>query len=318
MIKFFPYLLTALLFLSACSSSDAEDNGQLNIYTTVFPLTSFVEQIGGDTVEVASIYPAGADMHSYEPTQKDMMNYADGDLFIMTSNDLDPIAKSITDTINQDTNVIETTTNISEDDLISSSHDHEHDEEHDHDHGEEDKHSHDHGSGDPHIWLDPNLALIMAESVKDALVEAQPEHTDMYEENFQNLKADIEDIDQQLTEITTNPVYTDVYISHESLGYLANRYGFHQVGINGLNNQEPSQKELTEIIDQIDEQNIPYILYEPNVTSTVTDVIRDETETEPLYFNNLETLTDKDPEDATYQSMMEKNIETLDQALNDK
>src|SRR5699024_11705299 len=101
-------------------------------------------------------------------------------------------------------------------------------------------------------------------------------------------------------------------------GYLANRYGFHQVAINGLSNQEPSQKELTEIIDNIKQENIPYILYEPNVTSTVTDVIKDETKTEPIYFNNLETLSPKYPRDATYQSMMDKNIETLDQALNDK
>lgn len=311
MIKFLPYLITALLFLTACSNSSEEDNSKLNIYTTVFPLTSFVEEIGGDTVEVESIYPAGADMHSYEPTQKDMMEYADGNIFMMTSNDLDPIAKNITDTINEDTNVIETTANINEDDLISTSHD-------DHDHEHDDDHDHEHGSGDPHIWLNPNLAIIMAESVKDALIDAQPEHSDMYEENFNNLRTDLEDIDKQLTEITEDPVYTDVYISHESLGYLAEQYGFHQVGINGLSNQEPSQKELTEIIDQIQAQNIPYILYEPNVTSTVTDVIRDETNTEPLYFNNLETLTDNDPEDATYQSMMAKNIETLDQALNDK
>ena len=47
-------------------------------------------------------------------------------------------------------------------------------------------------------------------------------------------------------------------------------------------------------------------------------MIKDETKTEPIYFNNLETLSPKDPRDATYQSMMDKNIETLDQALNDK
>lgn len=304
MKKLFPVLLL-LLILAACSSEENSTNdGELTIYTTVFPLTSFVEQIAGDTVNVESIYPPGVDMHSYEPTQKDMMSYSDGDLFMTTSNELDPVAASIADTINGDTEIVETAADIDTGAFLDSQHDHEHD--------------HDHGNMDPHIWLSPDLAVQMAEAVKNSLAEYNPESADMYNENFEILKSDIEGIDEQLLAVTENPVNTDVYISHESIGYLAHQYGFHQIGISGLSNQEPSQQELTEIIESIEAQNIPYILYEPNVTSSVTDVIRSETNTEPLYFNNLESLSTDDPEDSTYQSMMNKNIETLDKALNSK
>lgn len=313
MKKLFPVLLL-LLMLAACSSEENSTNdGELTIYTTVFPLTSFVEQIAGDTVNVESIYPPGVDMHSYEPTQKDMMSYSDGDLFMTTSNELDPVAASIADTINGDTEIVETAADIDTGAFLDSQHDHEHD------HGEDgESHDHDHGNMDPHIWLSPDLAVQMAEAVKNSLAEYNPESADMYNENFEVLKSDIEGIDEQLLAVTENPVNTDVYISHESIGYLAHQYGFHQIGISGLSNQEPSQQELTEIIESIEAQNIPYILYEPNVTSSVTDVIRSETNTEPLYFNNLESLSTDDPEDSTYQSMMNKNIETLDKALNSK
>ena len=313
MKKLFPVLLL-LLMLAACSSEENSTNdGELTIYTTVFPLTSFVEQIAGDTVNVESIYPPGVDMHSYEPTQKDMMSYSDGDLFMTTSNELDPVAASIADTINGDTEIVETAADIDTGAFLDSQHDHEHD------HGEDgESHDHDHGNMDPHIWLSPDLAVQMAEAVKNSLAEYNPESADMYNENFEVLKSDIEGIDEQLLAVTENPVNTDVYISHESIGYLAHQYGFHQIGISGLSNQEPSQQELTEIIESIEAENIPYILYEPNVTSSVTDVIRSETNTEPLYFNNLESLSTEDPEDSTYQSMMKKNIETLDKALNSK
>lgn len=313
MKKLFPVLLL-LLILAACSNEEnSTDDGELTIYTTVFPLTSFVEQIAGDTVNVESIYPPGVDMHSYEPTQKDMMSYSDGDLFMTTSNALDPVAASIAETINGDTKIVETAADIDTGAFLDSHHAHEHD------HGEdEEAHDHDHGSMDPHIWLSPDLAAEMAEAVKNSLAEHNPESADMYNENFEVLKSDIEEIDEQLLAITENPVNTDVYISHESIGYLAHQYGFHQIGISGLSNQEPSQQELTEIIENIEAQNIPYILYEPNVSSSVTDVIRGETNTEPLYFNNLESLSQDDPEDSTYQSMMKKNIETLDKALNSK
>lgn len=313
MKKIFPLLFLLLLTLAACSNNqNSADDQTLTVYTTVFPLTSFVEQIAGDTVNVESIYPQGADMHSYEPTQKDMISYSDGDLFLTTSNELDPVASSIAETIKNDTEIIETAADINAEVFLESHHEHGHEEAH------SDEEEHDHGSMDPHIWLSPSLASDMALSVKTALTELSPDNADMYNENYEALKADIEQLDEQLTQISSDPVNTDVFISHESIGYLAHQYGFNQVGINGLSNQEPSQQELTEIIDSINAEDIPYILYEPNVTSTVTDVIRSETNAEPLYFNNLESLANNDPEDATYQSMMEKNIESLDKALNNK
>lgn len=313
MKKIFPLLFLLLLTLAACrNNQNSADDQTLTVYTTVFPLTSFVEQIAGDTVNVESIYPQGADMHSYEPTQKDMISYSDGDLFLTTSNELDPVASSIAETIKNDTEIIETAADINAEAFLESHHKHGHEEAH------SDEEEHDHGSMDPHIWLSPSLASDMALSVKTALTELSPDNADMYNENYEALKADIEQLDEQLTQISSDPVNTDVFISHESIGYLAHQYGFNQVGINGLSNQEPSQQELTEIIDSINAEDIPYILYEPNVTSTVTDVIRSETNAEPLYFNNLESLANNDPEDATYQSMMEKNIESLDKALNNK
>lgn len=313
MKKLSPLLFLLLLTIAACGNNqNSADDQTLTVYTTVFPLTSFVEQIAGDTVNVESIYPQGADMHSYEPTQKDMISYSDGDLFLTTSNELDPVASSIAETIKNDTAVIETAADINAEVFLESHHEHGHEEEH------SDEEEHDHGSMDPHIWLSPTLASDMALSVKNALIEHNPDNADMYNENYETLKEDIEQVDEQLTQISSDPVNTDVFISHESIGYLAHQYGFNQVGINGLSNQEPSQQELTEIIDSINAEDIPYILYEPNVTSTVTDVIRSETNAEPLYFNNLESLANNDPEDATYQSMMEKNIESLDKALNNK
>lgn len=58
--------------LAACGQGDdkASSNDQLKVTTTVFPLQSFVKQIGGKHVQVDSIYPKGTDLHSFEPSQK--------------------------------------------------------------------------------------------------------------------------------------------------------------------------------------------------------------------------------------------------------
>lgn len=307
-----------MFILSACGSNDdsSSDDNQIKIYTTAFPLTSFVEQIGGDTVEVESIYPNGVDIHTYEPTQRDMIEFAEGDLFIYTEDLLDPVSERIRSSIEGDTTFIQAADNISESDILEDTHDHD-DHEHGEDHDEDDHHDHSHHeTGDPHIWLDPVHSKAMAEAIKDALISINPDETALYTENFNSLSEDLDDISQSLETLTENAEKDTVYISHESIGYLADRYHFNQVGISGINNEEPSQHQLTGIIDSIEEENISYILYEQNIPSRIAETIQQETGTEMLPFHNLSVLTDEDNQDVTYQELMQENIDTLEQAMN--
>lgn len=312
-----------LLALAACSNenSSAEEDGALEVYTTVFPLKSFTEQIGGDSVKVETIYPEGVDIHNYEPTQKDMVGFAEGDLFIYTTDEFDPVAHTIKNAVDGHTEFLPAAAEIPEDALLEHDHgDENHEDEHQdghEEHTEDDGHGHDHGAADPHIWLDPVFSQYMAEEVKDKLIELNPEEASVYEENYETLISDLEEIDRELTAVTEDTARDTIYISHESIGYLADRYGFEQAAINGLNNQEPTQQELMDIVDDIESQNIDYILYEQNITSRVTDTIRSSTDTEPLEFHNLEVLTSDDPDDATYQSIMQENISVFDKALNE-
>ncbi|MEK6268582.1 MAG: zinc ABC transporter substrate-binding protein, partial [Planococcus sp. (in: firmicutes)] len=79
-------LLSLLLLLAACGKTSEEaqsidkDDSKLQVYTTVYPLTYFTERIGGDFIDVQSIYPAGSNEHAFEPTQQDMIKLADADL----------------------------------------------------------------------------------------------------------------------------------------------------------------------------------------------------------------------------------------------
>ena len=49
------------------------NKNKMKVYTTVYAFQSLTQQIGGKYVDAQSIYPAGADLHSYEPTQKDLI-----------------------------------------------------------------------------------------------------------------------------------------------------------------------------------------------------------------------------------------------------
>lgn len=312
------------VMLSACGNinkgenKDVSSKNKLKIYTTAFAFQSFTEQIGGKYVDVESIYPPGADMHTFEPTQKEMVNIAKGDLFIYSNQEMDPVAKKIAGSINNKDLKLALAANFTHDDLVvNHGHEHEH-EGHEHDH-EEEGHDHEEGSEDPHIWLDPVLNKKMVKSIKDDLAKKDPPHKDYYENNYKQVVNDLDNINQRLTEVTEHPKRDTVVISHDSIGYLANRYGFKQEGVSGMNNEEPSQRDLMNIVNNIKQTKQPYVLYEQNISSKVTDVIQKESNSTPLSFHNMATLSKEESKEGniTYQSLMKRNIKSLDKALNE-
>ncbi len=318
-----------VVMLSACGNinkgenKDVSSKNKLKIYTTVFAFQSFTEQIGGKYVDVESIYPPGADMHTFEPTQKEMVNIAKGDLFIYSNQEMDPVAKKISGSINNKDLKLALAANFTHDDLVvNHEHDHEH-EGHEHAHEEEghehEGHEHEEGSEDPHVWLDPVLNKKMVKSIKDDLAKKDPQHKDYYENNYKQVVNDLDNINQRLTEVTEHPKRDTVVISHDSIGYLANRYGFKQEGVSGMNNEEPSQRDLMNIVNNIKQTKQPYVLYEQNISSKVTDVIQKESNSTPLSFHNMATLSKEESKEGniTYQSLMKRNIKSLDKALNE-
>jgi zinc transport system substrate-binding protein len=314
--KVFPLLALVLIcvILSSCSSQSKQHktitkDNKLNIYTTVFAFQSFTQQIGGKYVHAQSIYPPGVDTHSYEPTQRNMIDIAKSDLFIYTSDDLDPVAHKIASSIRNKGVKLPVAQGLNHSDLLPGDEDDEHEESHD-------AHHHAGESNDPHVWLDPVLDQQFALKIKNKLVQKDPQHKTYYEHNYRQLKNDLKGIDQQLSNVTKDPKRKTIVISHDSLGYLAQRYHFKQVGVTGMNNEDPSQQEIMSIIHNIKQTRQPYVLYEQNISSKLTDIIKKETQTKPLSFNNLATRNKDDNNNVKYQTIMQHNIETLDTALN--
>ncbi|MGN7938266.1 metal ABC transporter solute-binding protein, Zn/Mn family [Virgibacillus sp. 6R] len=357
------YLLTSMLslglLLAGCgnqenqstngTSSDANSDRKIEVYTTIFPLEDFTKKIGGDEITVTSVYPPNVDAHTYEPTVKTMKNIADSDLFIYSGAGVEGFAEKAEQSLKkEDVKILKAAEGI---ELLKSAEKHEHNHEdehaledehaheeehiHENEHTHEDEHTledehaheeeqthedeHHHGDHDPHVWLDPIYSIKLAENIKDALIEIKPESKDIFEENYAKLKADLNDLDKTFQDTIENSKTKYILVSHAAYGYWQERYDIKQISIAGLSpSQEPSQQQLTEIIKESEEHNINYVLFEQNVQSNVAKVIQDEIGAKSLTLHNLESVTEEDIKNKEdYFSIMEKNIETLQTVLNE-
>src|SRR3954452_23910770 len=147
------FFLPLGLILSGCTNGNnqsKEKKDQLTVYTTVFPLQYFTSQIGGKYVNVKTIYPPGADEHTFEPSQKDMMNLADSDLFFYIGLGLEGFVENAKGTLkNEHVTLVPTAEG-----LKLPKFDDSHEEKEEHDHSNKDV--------NPHVWLDPIYSKEMA------------------------------------------------------------------------------------------------------------------------------------------------------------
>lgn len=301
-------LIVIATILLGCSDNtqSKKDTATLTIYTTLYPLAYFAEEIGGDYVRVESILPPGADPHNFEPTSRSMVEIAEADIFLFNGANLETYAEKIKEAlIEENVLMVEASHGIS----LDSHHHHEGDHSGDHDHGDY----------DPHIWLDPLRTVEIAENIKEALVSLQPEQADFFEDNFFDLEEQLVALDKDFRDNIDEAPTKDILVTHAAYGYWEQRYGLEQIAVAGVSpSQEPSQKQLEEIIEYVQERKKQYLLFEQNVEPKVAEVIQQETGITSLELHNLSTLTEEDiSNNETYFTLMEKNLDVLIKALSE-
>lgn len=336
------------------SSQNNPESNKLTVYTTIYPLQDFAEKIGAEYVDVNSILPPNVDAHSFEPSSKDMMKLAEADLFIYSGAGIEGFAEKAQQALEDEkVSILKAAENV---EMIESDHTHEEehhtdgehhqddaahpddehhedeashsDDEHHEDeaahsedeqnHGEEHKDNAQHENVDPHVWLDPILSIQLASNIKDSLIKLMPEKEEEFNKNFAQLEQELTELDNEFKEVTDNAATKHLLVAHEAYGYWANRYGINQIAVNGLSpTQEPSQRELTKLIEEAKEHELKYIAFEQNVSSRVGEMIKSEIGAEAVTLYNLESITAEDiKNNEDYFSLMRKNLKTLEKVLN--
>ena len=156
----------------------------------------------------------------------------------------------------------------------------------------------------------------MAKAIKDELVKKMPEQADYFEAQYKALSKKLQTIDKKLADTIQNGKTNEIIVSHAAYGYWEQRYGLKQISVTGITtSNEPSQKDLENIVNIAKKHNLHYVIFEQNVSSKLTEIIQKEIGAKALKLHNLGVLTDADLKaGSNYESLMNQNIQTLQTA----
>ncbi len=297
----------------------------MEVVATLFPQYDFAKQIGGDKVNVTLLLPPGAESHTYEPTPQDMIKVNESDLFVYTGEEMEPWASNLISGMKNDINVLDlsTTVNLINVEEFEKEHGYEDNENNSEEMGnKEDEHSvgdEHHHSYDPHIWLNPLYAIQMIRSIENELCKVDPENEEYYRNNSKEYIKQIELLDAEIEQTVNNSKTKKIAFGGAfAYSYFIERYGLEFVTAYQAcgENTEPSTKQVKDVIDYINENDLPVIFYKEYTNGNVARTISEETGAKMLVFNTVHNLSKEEIENgATYLSIMGQNLANLKEAL---
>ena len=197
----------SLFIINIGCSKKQTGNIKIKTIVSIPPQEFFVRRIADTLVDISVLIPAGQSPTTYNPTPQQMIDIESANLFFTIGV---PFEKHLLKKLNTNgykTKIIKTQTGV---DLIPIS---------------ELDHDHDHGNLDPHIWLDPQLVKIQAESITNAFIEAAPEYDEYFKINLDLFKNELDSIDILIRKIIPQKETLRVCAFHPSFGYFCKAYG---------------------------------------------------------------------------------------------
>ena len=296
-------LLCLCLMLCGCTAQPEKphDETKLQIVCTSFPAYDFAREIAGDRAELTLLIKPGSEVHSYEPTPKDMIRIQESDLFICNGGESEQWAKTL---ITPELNTIYMMDCV---DTVEESADGIYNAED----GEPEL--------DEHVWTSPLNAIKISEEICNALCKLDADNAEAYKTNFTAYKAQLMALDREFRQVIKNSgKHTLVFADRFPMRYFALEYGLDcYAAFPGCSSEtEPSAKTVAYLIDRVRENKIPAVLYMEFSNQKMADVICEDTGCKKLPFYSAHSVSAEQFEQGvSYLDLMRINLNSLKEAL---
>jgi len=306
--------LAALLFGAVCVvvfllAKPQTQTDQLKIVSTIFPGYDFARAIAGDNADITMLINPGSEIHSFEPSPQDIINIQNSDVFIYVGGESEAWVEKII--ANLDTNRTKIVRMMDAVDLVKE----ELVEGMEPEHEDEDE-----AEYDEHVWTSPLNAIKIVESIRDAIVNADPQNANYYQTATADYTKQLAQLDSDIRTMLSNTAHhTLIFGDRFPLRYFVEEYNLqYYAAFPGCSDQtEASTATLAFLINKIKSENIKYIFTIELSNQAVARTIAAETGTEILEFHSLHNISKSDFDSGkTYLQIMHQNLTNLKRALN--
>ena len=285
-------MAASALFVSACSATTTVPRApdrRMSIVVTIYPLQYFAQRIGGDHAVVRTLVPVGAEAHGFAPTARDMVALAEADLVVTNGLRLEPWMPRAIEALENPPPAME----ASAEGTVRQ------------------------GDLDPHVWLDPSLAIGQAERIAAGIAALEPGLAGEVEANRASLVDDLQALHAAFTATLATCRHESFVTAHSAYGYLADRYGITQVAMTGLSPEaEPSARDLASIVVLMRALGLRHVLREPALSAGAVEAVAREVGATVISIHQLGSVTAAELEDHTdYFGLMRDNLSSLSTAL---
>lgn len=177
------------------------------------------------------------------------------------------------------------------------------------DHEEQDEHDGHHHESDPHIWLSPENAKIMAQNICQGLTRQYPQWEPVFTDNLQGLLTRLDALEQYGQDTLKTLSCRELITFHDGFSYFAQAFDLHILAaLEEESGSEASAKELISLIHLARAHSLPAVFVEKNGSASAADILCRET-------GAKKATLDMAMAGDSYFDAMYHNIDTIKEAL---
>lgn len=283
-------LYVVFMVLGLCGSAQAQE--RVKVVTSFTILADMAANVAGDAADVESITKAGAEIHEYQPTPKDIVRAQGADLILWNGLNLERWFERFLQDVKGARSAV-LTQGIEPMSIYEGDYE---------------------GKPNPHAWMSPSNALIYVENIRKALSEIDPQNAEIYARNAANYSEKIKAIQKEvLAQMAGVPEGVRILATSEgAFSYLTRDFGMREVYIWPINaDQQGSPQQVRKVIDRIRKDKIPVIFSESTISDKPARQIAAETGISyggVLYVDSLSTPDGVVP---TYLDLLRVTTQTI-------
>jgi zinc transport system substrate-binding protein len=292
----------AVLTGSCEGDSEAERSGRRDVVAAFYPLAFAAEQVGGASVRVTNLTPAGAEPHDVELSVRDVERVREADVVLYLGSGFQPALEDAAD--DSDGTALDLLSGLSLRRGEGDVHEGHEDEEHENEQADEAEED----AVDPHVWLDPVRFAAVVRRIGGAL--DRPEQAE-------SLARRLADLDRTYKRGLAHCTRRELVTSHAAFGYLAERYDLEQIPIAGVSPEaEPSPRELEDVVETVRDHGAKVVFFETLLSPRLAETVAREAGVTTGVLNPVEGLSqDELARGEDYFSVMRSNLAAIRRAL---